>query len=794
MLDLPAGTLKGAIVALGEQAGASFSVADRALWQRRVPAVHGRMTVAEALARLLGPGDAEFVAIDERTWRITRARPPALRRASYAPPRRDLAEDAAPPVDIIVTASKRDTSIRDYQGTVTVIDGEELAFGGPGGSEALASRSASITSTHLGSGRNKLFVRGIADSSFTGPSQATVGQYLGDLRLTYNAPDPSLRLYDIAAVEVLEGPQGTLHGAGSLGGIVRVVRNAPALDRFDAAMSLGAATTAHGSESVDGGAMVNLPLVADHVGLRLVGYGASDGGYIDDLERGIDDVNRVRTTGGRAQLRIEPGAGWMIDIGGVAQKIRGEDSQYADRDGPPLTRRSTLAQAFSDDYRLAELTVTKDWGDLRFVSANGYVRQKVFERFDATQPGGPALRIAEYLLTASGIAGPVVSGPAVDEGDRDPGPATRFDQRNSTRMFVSENRLSRRMRDGFGFVVGASFIRNQARLTREVGQMSIAAPLTGVSNRIEELTLFGEASVEPVKGLTVTTGGRLSRSKLSGSGLDVTRALVASDRRMQGGRAETTFLPSISASAAPVDDVILFLRYQQGFRPGGLAISDDFIRRFENDRVETIEMGARYGVAGLDRLSFAGTVAHTRWSDIQADFLDGNGLPTTANVGDGRIWSFDTRVAWRPFDALGIEAAFVYNDTKLIEPDAMFAVATSRHARLPNVAQYGGRIGFDLRTAITDAVDLRAAGWGRYVGKSRLGIGPVLGALQGGYVDTGLTARLGWDRFGVTLGVTNLFDRIGNRFALGAPFDAYRGEEITPLRPRTIRIGIDARL
>jgi outer membrane receptor protein involved in Fe transport len=72
-----------------------------------------------------------------------------------------------------------------------------------------------LFSTQLGPGRNKLFIRGVADSSFTGPTQATVGQYLGDVRLNYNAPDPDLNLYDIARVEVVEGPQGTLYGAGS---------------------------------------------------------------------------------------------------------------------------------------------------------------------------------------------------------------------------------------------------------------------------------------------------------------------------------------------------------------------------------------------------------------------------------------------------------------------------------------------------------------------------------------------------------------------------------------------------
>src|SRR3546814_20550030 len=82
------------------------------------------------------------------------------------------------------------------------LDGGDLAFGGERGMDSILSRTASVSSTHLGPGRNKLFIRGIADSSFTGPTQSTVGQYFGDIRLSYNAPDPDLRLYDIDNVEI----------------------------------------------------------------------------------------------------------------------------------------------------------------------------------------------------------------------------------------------------------------------------------------------------------------------------------------------------------------------------------------------------------------------------------------------------------------------------------------------------------------------------------------------------------------------------------------------------------------
>jgi iron complex outermembrane recepter protein len=207
--------------------------------------------------------------------------------------------------------------------------------------------------------------------------------------------------------------------------------------------------------------------------------------------------------------------------------------------------------------------------------------------------------------------------------------------------------------------------------------------------------------------------------------------------------------------------------------------------------VKSLESGVRYGVPGVDAFHAAATFAYTRWNNIQADFVDGSGLPTTANIGNGTIRSFDVRAGWRPLPGLSIDAGFVINDGEITDPQPAFRLATL--AELPNVAEMGGRLGFDYRTFLSDEVDLRLAGWARYIGQSRLGVGPILGGPQGDYVDTALTARAGFGRYGVTLGVTNLLDSVGNRFSLGSPFDLFRADAITPLRPRTIRLGLDTR-
>src|SRR3546814_16463624 len=94
-------------------------------------------------------------------------------------------------LDLITVAPPRTGfPLSPLAGVVTRLDGGVLAVGGERGMDAILSRTASVSATQLGPGRNKLFIRGIADSSFTGPTQSTVGQYFGDIRLSYNAPDP----------------------------------------------------------------------------------------------------------------------------------------------------------------------------------------------------------------------------------------------------------------------------------------------------------------------------------------------------------------------------------------------------------------------------------------------------------------------------------------------------------------------------------------------------------------------------------------------------------------------------
>jgi len=783
-VDTRAGSVGQVAIDLARQTRSSIVVSDPAVASRMVPAMRGRMGAAEAVRLLARRAGGRAIAVVHGAWRIeatATVRPPTPRPtpARAAMPVTVEAEAANP---IVVVASKRDLTLGQLPGQVTILDGESLEVGGVGGTEKITQRVATVTSTHLGSGRNKLFIRGIADSSFTGPTQATVGQYLGDLRLSYNAPDPDLRLSDMARVEVLEGPQGTLYGAGSLGGIIRLVPNAPVVGETEGAISVGGSLTQSGAPGGDAAAMVNVPL-GNSVALRANFDAATLGGYIDKPLLGRKDVNRTRILGGRAGLRAEIAPDWTVDLIGLGQSTDARDSQYAGRNArPPLTSSAQVREGSDADYLMGQLVISGRVGEVRVRSTTGAVRQHLEERYDATvDPDAPRL----------------------------------FSQENRTRMIAHETRIWQPETRGFGWLVGASYTHNRTVLTRSFENFVTTTAATGVRNTIDEFTLYAEASLRIRPGLTATAGGRLTHSRLDGSGEDVmpavSFAMAQARAQVTADRTTTTVLPSLALNAEVMEATNLYMRYQEGFRPGGFAIESDFVRRFRSDRTRTFEFGVRHGQPGVSPFDLAASVSYTRWRDIQADFIDNSGLPSTANIGDGRVWSASVTGGVELLQGLRLEAGATWNQSKVDQPPAellglvarsMSAVDMSpsglldatlaRSMQVPNIAQFSGRMSLGWNREIGENLRLTANGWASYVGKSRLGIGPELGDPQGDYLDSGADLRVGTERYGVTLTLSNITNSRGNRFSLGTPFGTGR-DQTTPLRPRTVRVGLDAR-
>jgi outer membrane receptor protein involved in Fe transport len=753
--DIPAGRLSDALVSLGRQAGITIGASDPALATVRSRRLRGRMTVGQALSRLLAGTGYQFAFVAPRTVRVTRS------ASSSAAPRRVIrpAPPLPPPpeTEIVVTGSKQQTPLENFAGTVRMVDIGSTDVGrfGIRGTEGVVARLPMLASTNLGRGRNKVFIRGIADSSFNGSSQALVGQYLGDVRLSYNAPDPDLQLYDFARVEVLEGPQGTLYGAGSLGGILRLVPNSPDPSSASAAFSGGLLATQHGQLGGDLSAVANLPIERERLTLRAVVYGATDGGYIDDAGRGEHDVNRVGVLGGRATLLWTPGDEWQVELTGLTQFIAARDGQYAERGLPPLTRRSSLAQPFANDYQLAALTVRKRMRSMELISTTSLVRHDLETQFDATEPvaGAPPQLFAEDL----GLT-----------------------------LFTNETRLSRPNSDGAGWVVGFALLYNAGDVHRRIGPPAAMLPIANARNESAEAAVFGQASIPIDDRLTATLGGRFSIARSDGQVLDT-------DEADEPARTDFQVSPTAALSWRAGDDMLLYTRYQKGSRVGGLAVfateTGTAAERYESDSLTSVEAGIRLGNSATSAISLNAALSYAWWSNIQADLIDEHGLPYTTNLGDGRIAGIELEASWQVTPRLRLDAAAFLNGSSLTDPAPAFAAVDETD--LPNIAAAGGRIGANFRAELTQGADLSVDGAINYVGSSQLGIGAPLDVRQGDYFDSQIGARIDLGGLGISVDVDNLFDVRGNRFAFGNPFGLEARNQLTPLRPRTVRVGVD---
>ena len=768
--DVPAGSLSEALITFAGQAGVSVVVDDPAMRWIRVSGLKGRYSLRAGLRRLLRGTPYDFRLIDNSVVRIvSRAKavrtknPPKLLkpvRKSPRPSRKPVpVPERLPPVEIVVTASKTGSNLASYPASASVIDlttADAVRFGSMG-SDLLLRKLPNLSATHLGSGRNKIFIRGIADSSFNGTNQSTITQYFGETRLIYSAPDPDLALYDIARIEVIEGPQGTLYGAGSLGGIIRLVPNPPNLENASIGGGVGVAQVAHGAAGGDASIVANLPILNNRIGFRLLGYQIEDPGYINDSFRGLRNINHTSITGFRAAVRWAPSDDVTIDLGYLGQDITARDGQYSLRDAPPFTRRSRIAQPFDNDYRLGFATLRKSFGALELISNTAFARHGINSTYDASMQATAAQ------------------------------PITYVDDLNVS-LFTHETRLSSKFGNRGNWLIGASLVNNVNDVTRLIGPAEAPALLAKFSNTTLDASLFGEATAFLINDISVTLGGRFSYGRQISQ---IDEAVQKTD--FEPARKRTRFLPMGALAWHPTYGSILYLRYQEGFRSGSQQIttSGGELRadRFDPDEIGTTEFGFRFGGYRDARISGGVQVARSRWDDIQADLIAADGFPFIANIGSGRVQHVSANLAWRPIENMTVEGAGFLNGSHLDQPAPAFA--NTNEPDLPNIADAGLRVAarFDKTVSFGKLTLDGAVG---YVGTSTLGIAAPLDLKQGGYIDSSAGVRLDFGGWAVSLDIQNLLDRQTNRFSFGNPFSVADGQQITPLRPRSIRIGLDA--
>jgi outer membrane receptor protein involved in Fe transport len=767
--DLPSQPLNSALIKFAVQTHLSINTAPVARCAKLSRPVIGAYTAAQALARMLQGTGCGFEVLDAHAFAITvnRSRAPAPRAAAVPHPSAP-APAATPLQELVVVATRRLTPADRLAYGVSAVNAATLSQQGLSDDNALALATPAMNITNLGMGRDKIFLRGLSDGPLTGQAQSMVSLYLDDLRLTYNAPDPDLKLIDVSAVEVLRGPQGALYGAGSLGGVIHLVSASPDPSRLSgwASATLGATEDGAGSNAGDLG--INLPLDRGRGAIRAVLYREDLGGYINDTALGVKNANGAVRQGERVALSVDLTPQWILSAAFVEQAINAADTQYADAGGPAFSRDNRVREPHDNDFTAYHIALHGDlnWGEVRW--SMGLINHALDSRYDAS--AAPPVPIPTTLAA--------------------------FDDSQNIQSVVTEATVASPATARLQWLVGAFYAHTQQTSDGTLTALGPSPSVAYQSHRddlVDEAALYGEATAPLRADLTLTLGGRLFFDQTHVHSL-VATPLTGASAAYSGVVSEPGFAPKIVLSYTPSPHLLIYGQAAEGYRAEGINTqgppnqvfggpqSREPWRVYQGDELWSLEAGLK--LALIDdhlKLRMAGFEAF--WKNIQSNQLLASGLPFTANLGDGRNTGLEFEGAYQ-VGALTLESHFLVNGPELDKANPAFiARADFSLSSIPDLsAGASARYVWPLSAGRLLELDGRWA----YVGASQLMLNATTTRNMGDYSTGRLATTLSDARLSWTLAIDNPAGVRANTFAFGNPFSLPSREQATPLRPTTL--------
>ena len=602
---------------------------------------------------------------------------PVPQRAESATPANSEPRRSSPHLEeIVVTATKREESLRDIPATVNVLKGDDLERQGVQSIEQIVSQVPGVNLTDEGTGgtAKRITIRGISTGMGVNP---TAGMLLGDIPFSDPfIPKVSLDTnpFDIATVEVLKGPQGTLFGGTGLNGMIRYVPQAPQLDEFRVKYyGQRQSYPGNGGSAWNYGGMVNVPFADHTAGVRLVAFHRESPGYVDDTrDGGKPDVNTLGQYGFRGELTWLPAEYWKIALMATTQHTNDDDLSYTSNYNGQLQHSdSPRPSPAKSSYTLGSLNIERefDWGTV--ISQSSYF-QKKFNIF------------LEASRAATGVL-PILAGADA----------------NHSKGMTQEFRLVSTPGDSpWKWLAGAFYYKLHLYDCASVGALEglpslpipggleglVANPCPGNQSRIgdeliigqligdvdiKEKALFGELTRKFGDYWDLTLGGRGYHIE-SGGTVSTSGALYASSNNFMpvsrdAGVAQRGFSPKASITFHPTDELRAYFTVSRGFRFGGPQIAASTPTTtvppfYKSDSLMNYELGLR--TDWLDQtLTVDASAYHIDWknpqvfqitADRQTNFIDnvggakGNGLEMSLRylVPFLTGLSFDSSASW----------------------------------------------------------------------------------------------------------------------------------------------------
>lgn len=734
------------------------------------PKLSGRYELADALTRVMGASGCAAVIPEARTILIRR-RPSKAHPSTPPPPAQATIVELG---ELVVTSGRRTDLPGRTPYSITAVAGRELEARGVGDLTALADQVAGMTVTNLGPGRDKIFLRGMSDGAFTGQTQSTVGLYVDHVPITYNAPDPDLKLVDIDQVEVMRGPQGTLYGAGSIGGIVRIVTRKPDLDVWSADVSVSGSATQSGGLNHDISATLNSPIVAGRLAFRGSVYREAASGYVDDVNLALRRINHFERDGWRAALKAAINDDWSLTGGLIHQSILTADTQYATTVRGRLSRGNAVREPHDNDFDERYLTLEGQgpWG--RLVASSASLSHHFTSRYDAS-----------LALPAFGVAQGVAA----------------LDDSQDIDLLVNEMVFTSPQGQPWRWLAGGFLSSGNSTQETLLNQRTPSRGQRYGERRVDELSeiaVYGEASYDLTDQLTLVAGVRWFRFDF-----DVKSTVVqgAARRDFSTTGHAAGLSPKVAVRFQPRDHIVIYGQVSEGYRAGGVNTAGPIDQAFDGeaghpehefdpDEFWNYEVGTKLSL--LDgQLHLRAAAFFADWRNIQTDQFLPSGLSYAVNVGDGTNRGVELEATWRASDHWDLRAAGLLNDPQITKRNPAFR--SQSDAGLPGVAAVTASLGVSYHRPLQSGLELKLDAAMGYVGASHLTFDAQSSYQMGDYFSGRLQAALESERWTGALFIDNPADGRANTFAFGNPFRFGHEAAITPQRPRTVGVRLDYR-
>jgi outer membrane receptor protein involved in Fe transport len=699
---------------------------------------------------------------------------------------------------IIVTATKRSENLQDVPIAITAFGTAKLEQMQVQKFEDYARYLPSVSYQTSGPGSAKVYFRGVAsgENANHSASQPSVGIYLDEQPITTIQGALDVHVYDIARVEALAGPQGTLYGASSEAGTIRIITNKPDTSKFEMGADFEGNSVAKGGEGYTAEGFVNVP-ISDSMALRAVGWYKKDAGYIDNIAGSLTfptsgvtlsnapyvkkDYNDVETYGGRAALKIDLNDSWTVTPQVMGQKQTSHGSFAVESGLGDLQTMQFNPEGAKDNWYQAALTIEGKIGSFDVTYAGSYLKRKVTTQSD----------YADYAyfydaLFGSGAylydnAGNVISPNQYIRG------IDRFSKQSHELRFTSPS-------DGVVRFVGGAFYQRQAHNIEQhyiIDNLSDDQQVVGTIDNIwltkqlrvdRDYAAFGELTADVTSKLSVTMGARIYKydNSLVGffgynnpgfssnpvyacQGPAVVKGSPCTN--LDKSTKDVGWLHKLNVTYKFTDDALIYGTASRGYRPGGINRRGD-LPPYNADFIENYEIGWKTSWTD-NRIRFNGAIYQLNWTDLQISVLGANGLTQIENAGRARIRGVEAELWTKPIDGLTLSGSGSYNDAKLTKDYCASdcspgdPVLAPKGTRLPvtaklkanAVARYEFPIG-------ASSAHLQAAMV--YEGKRTTDLRTVEGAIKGdlpSYTTVDINAGFSIGIWTAELFATNLFDK-----------------------------------